>query len=81
MPKIAFITGASSGIGLLSAVELARRNYHVIATMRDPARRDRLDKAASEAGMSDRIGRRPVANRAGRGIPDLGDAVQVSAAA
>ena len=48
MPKIAFITGSSSGIGLLSAVELARRNYHVVATMRDPARRDRLDKAATK---------------------------------
>jgi NAD(P)-dependent dehydrogenase (short-subunit alcohol dehydrogenase family) len=55
MPKIAFITGSSSGIGLLSAVELARRNYHVVATMRDPARRERLDKAASEAGVSNRI--------------------------
>jgi NAD(P)-dependent dehydrogenase (short-subunit alcohol dehydrogenase family) len=55
MPKIAFITGSSSGIGLLSAVELARRKYHVIATMRDPSRRERLDKAAAEAGLSDRI--------------------------
>jgi NAD(P)-dependent dehydrogenase (short-subunit alcohol dehydrogenase family) len=55
MAKIAFITGSSSGIGLLSAVELARRNYHVLATMRDPARRERLDKAAAEAGISNRI--------------------------
>jgi len=55
MPKIAFITGSSSGIGLLSAVELARRNYHVVATMRAPARRERLDQAAREAGVSDCI--------------------------
>ncbi|HLH09386.1 MAG TPA: SDR family oxidoreductase [Terriglobales bacterium] len=55
MQKIALITGSSSGIGLLSAVELARRNYHVIATMRDPSRRERLDKAAAEAKISDRI--------------------------
>jgi len=55
MPKIAFITGSSSGIGLLSAVELARRDYHVVATMRDPSRRERLENAAKEVGFSDRI--------------------------
>ena len=55
MPKIAFITGSSSGIGLLSAVELARRDYHVVATMRDPSRRERLDNAAKEARVSERI--------------------------
>jgi len=49
--KIAVITGASSGIGLLTAVELARSGYGVIASMRDLARRDKLERAASAAGV------------------------------
>jgi NAD(P)-dependent dehydrogenase (short-subunit alcohol dehydrogenase family) len=49
--KIAVITGASSGIGLLSAVELARNGFRVVASMRDLARRDRLEQAAVNAGV------------------------------
>src|SRR5690242_19965184 len=49
--KIAVMTGASSGIGLLTSVELARSGYRVIASMRDLARRDRLEQAASAAGV------------------------------
>src|SRR5436305_1098263 len=49
--KIAVISGTSSGIGLLTAVELARSGYRVIAGMRDLARRDPLEKAASNAGV------------------------------
>ena len=49
--KIAVITGASSGIGLLTAVELARSGYGVIASMRDLSRRDPLERAASNAGV------------------------------
>lgn len=49
--KIAVITGASSGIGLLSAIELARSGFRVIASMRDLARRDRLEQAAGSAGV------------------------------
>ncbi len=49
--KIAVITGASSGIGLLTAVELARSGYGVVASMRDLARRDKLEQAASAAGV------------------------------
>lgn len=33
--KVAIITGASSGFGLLTAIELAKNGFHVIATMRD----------------------------------------------
>jgi NAD(P)-dependent dehydrogenase (short-subunit alcohol dehydrogenase family) len=51
MLPVALVTGASSGFGLLSAVELARRGHRVIATMRDPARRERLDQAAAAAGV------------------------------
>jgi NAD(P)-dependent dehydrogenase (short-subunit alcohol dehydrogenase family) len=53
--KIAVITGASSGIGLLSAVALARDGFFVVATMRDLGRRPRLDDAASAAGVQDKI--------------------------
>jgi NAD(P)-dependent dehydrogenase (short-subunit alcohol dehydrogenase family) len=53
--KTAFITGASSGFGLLISVTLARRGWHVIATMRDIARRDKLEAAARDAGVFDSI--------------------------
>jgi NAD(P)-dependent dehydrogenase (short-subunit alcohol dehydrogenase family) len=49
--KIAVITGTSSGFGLLSAVEMARQNFQVVATMRDLGRRASLDKAAVAAGV------------------------------
>lgn len=45
--KIAVITGCSSGFGLLTAIELAKRGFQVVATMRDLGRRGRLDAAAS----------------------------------
>jgi len=41
--KIAVITGSSSGIGLQTTVEMAKAGYHVVATMRDLARRAHLD--------------------------------------
>lgn len=50
--KIAVITGASSGIGLLTAVELARSGFQVVATMREPNRRAGLEQAAGLAGVS-----------------------------
>src|SRR5581483_4570402 len=49
--KIAVISGTSSGIGLLTAVELAKQGFRVVATMRDLARRTRLDEAAQSAGL------------------------------
>lgn len=53
--KIAVVTGASSGIGLLSAVELAGNGFFVIATMRDLGRRQHLDDAARLAAVQDKI--------------------------
>ncbi len=42
MQKVALVTGSSSGIGLLTAVELAKSGFRVVASMRDLARRERL---------------------------------------
>jgi NAD(P)-dependent dehydrogenase (short-subunit alcohol dehydrogenase family) len=53
--KIALITGASSGFGLLTTVTLARRGWRVLATMRDLNRRGLLEDAARTAGVVDRI--------------------------
>ncbi|WP_263359391.1 SDR family oxidoreductase [Acidicapsa ligni] len=53
--RVALITGASSGFGLLTCVTLAGRGWRVLATMRDPARREKLDAAASAAGVAERI--------------------------
>lgn len=53
--KTALITGASSGFGLLTAVTLARRGWHVLATMRDLSRSAALEEAACEAGVWQRI--------------------------
>jgi NAD(P)-dependent dehydrogenase (short-subunit alcohol dehydrogenase family) len=48
---VAVLTGCSSGFGLLSAVELASAGFRVYATMRNPGKRDELDRAAARAGV------------------------------
>jgi NAD(P)-dependent dehydrogenase (short-subunit alcohol dehydrogenase family) len=53
--KVALITGSSSGFGLLTTVELAKRGYKVVATMRDTSRRGRLDEAIGAAGLKDSV--------------------------
>jgi NAD(P)-dependent dehydrogenase (short-subunit alcohol dehydrogenase family) len=53
--KVAIVTGASSGIGLLTSVELARNGFRVIATMRNPSKRTKLDEAAAYAHVSENI--------------------------
>jgi NAD(P)-dependent dehydrogenase (short-subunit alcohol dehydrogenase family) len=50
--KIAVITGASSGFGLLTSVVLAKAGFRVVATMRDLARREKLDQVAAAAGVT-----------------------------
>jgi len=49
--RTALITGASSGFGLLTAVELARRGARVFASMRDLGRAEALERACGEAGV------------------------------
>jgi NAD(P)-dependent dehydrogenase (short-subunit alcohol dehydrogenase family) len=53
--KIAVVTGSSSGIGLLTAVELALSGYRVVATMRNLANSGRLEEAAQTAGIRKRL--------------------------
>lgn len=53
--KIALITGASSGFGLLTSVELAKAGFRVVATMRDLGRRARLEQAVTAAGVGAKI--------------------------
>jgi NAD(P)-dependent dehydrogenase (short-subunit alcohol dehydrogenase family) len=53
--RTALITGASSGFGLLTTVTLARREWRVLATMRDLSRHDSLEALAREAGVRERI--------------------------
>lgn len=45
------ITGASSGIGLATALELGRAGHKVYATMRNPARAPELSAQASKEGL------------------------------
>ena len=53
--KIALITGSSSGFGLLTTIELARAGFHVVATMRDLARRGRLEEAGVAEGVAQNV--------------------------
>ena len=53
--KIALVTGASSGFGLLTSIELAKAGFRVVATMRDLGRRERLDQAVAAAGVGPKI--------------------------
>ncbi len=54
MPRV-LITGTSKGIGQATAVELAKRGWRVIATMRDPDKSGPLENALNEAGVRDQV--------------------------
>jgi NAD(P)-dependent dehydrogenase (short-subunit alcohol dehydrogenase family) len=51
MGELVLITGASSGIGLATAVECAAAGHAVVATMRNVEKRGALEKAAKERGV------------------------------
>ncbi|SDC65013.1 Short-chain dehydrogenase [Paenibacillus sp. UNCCL117] len=53
--KVALVTGASSGFGLLTSAALARKGYIVIATMRNPAASGALLEQAERDGVLNRI--------------------------
>lgn len=45
-------TGANSGIGLATALEVARRGYRSVGSVRSPAKADMVAKAAAAAGVA-----------------------------
>jgi NAD(P)-dependent dehydrogenase (short-subunit alcohol dehydrogenase family) len=73
--RVAVLTGASSGFGLLTSVELAKAGFRVIASMRDPGKRERLAQAAAAAQVSDRIDVRALDVTQVDAIPEFVDSV------
>jgi NAD(P)-dependent dehydrogenase (short-subunit alcohol dehydrogenase family) len=53
--KTAIVTGSSSGFGLLCVLELAKKGFHVIATMRVPKKGEALMKLAREKQLENQI--------------------------
>ncbi len=53
--KIAIITGASSGFGLLTTLELAKKDYLVIATMRNLEKQGNLISQATQLNLLQNI--------------------------
>lgn len=51
MDRTVLTTGASSGIGLATAVEVAKRGFHSVASVRSEAKAEALLKAAADAGV------------------------------
>ncbi len=51
MEKVALVTGSSSGIGLETALALARDGYHTFASMRDLSKAVELEHAAKKESL------------------------------
>lgn len=69
--KVCLITGSSSGFGLLTAVDMARAGFRVIATMRDTNKATALMKAANGAGVSGSMEIRPLDITKFDTLPDI----------
>lgn len=54
MPTV-LITGTSTGFGQLTTELLAARGWRVFATMRELAKKDSLEHALKQVGLSDRV--------------------------
>jgi NAD(P)-dependent dehydrogenase (short-subunit alcohol dehydrogenase family) len=67
---VALVTGASRGIGRAVALELARRGFEVVATMRDPADGSGLSAEAGEARERLRVERLDVTEPDSIRIPE-----------
>ncbi|WP_318502733.1 SDR family oxidoreductase [Bacillus sp. T3] len=53
--KIAVVTGASSGFGLLCSIELAKNGFHVLATMRDSKKSTELLETAKQQNVAQQL--------------------------
>jgi NAD(P)-dependent dehydrogenase (short-subunit alcohol dehydrogenase family) len=49
--RTVLVTGANSGIGLATVLELGRRGYRTIGSVRSPAKAEIVQEAAEEAGV------------------------------
>jgi len=67
---IALVTGASRGIGRAVSLELGRRGFEVVASMRDPADGAALLAEAKRAGLAVRVARLDVDEPASIALPD-----------
>src|SRR4028118_1430741 len=52
MAKTVLVTGANSGIGLQTVLELTRRGYHAVGSVRSDAKAATVQEAAEAAGVS-----------------------------
>jgi len=52
MGRSVVVTGANSGIGLVTVLELAAAGYDVVGTVRSPDKAEVVDRAASERGVT-----------------------------
>lgn len=73
-PRLVLVTGASSGIGRATALELARRGVHVIATARSKKALEALDDAIRAAGGQEAT-LVPLDLKDGASIDQLGGAI------
>lgn len=53
--KIALVTGANSGFGLMTCIEFVQAGFHVIATMRNLQNKDELVRQLKRLGRLDRV--------------------------
>jgi NAD(P)-dependent dehydrogenase (short-subunit alcohol dehydrogenase family) len=50
-PRAVLTTGANSGLGLATAIEVARRGFHSIGSVRSSAKAEVVTRAAADAGV------------------------------
>ena len=67
--RTAIVTGANSGLGFVTSLELARHGAHVIMTARDPAKgRAALDRILATRPRGSAELRQPIASARDRGV-------------